>query len=176
MSLDSFYAHLNQMISQGRFEHVGRASIRPEGATARCVWLRIDQWSSALGDRPRLRTRWLQDHPHLQPILQRRSIRRLLVLCQKFLRGGSGRLDVSPVFAAAKVVLLQFRTVVVYGFVKIIAPAQDAMFMQDKPDHKRDIAVSEGVRPGSPQSVRVDSAMSIAPALSALCMSPSLHE
>ena len=35
------------------------------------------------------------------------------VLCQKFLRGGSGRLDASPVFAAAKVVLLQFRTVVV---------------------------------------------------------------
>ena len=34
-----------------------------------------------------------------------------------------------------------------------------------------DIAVSEGVRPGSMQSVRVDSAMSIALALSVLCMS-----
>ena len=33
MSLDSWHAHLNQMISQGRFEHIGRASIRLEGAT-----------------------------------------------------------------------------------------------------------------------------------------------
>ena len=74
-------------------------------------------------------------------------------------------------FAAAKVVLLQFRIVVVCGFLKIIAPAQDAMFMHDKPDHRRDIAVSEGVRPSSPQSVRVDSAMNIAPALSVLCTS-----
>ena len=88
---------------------------------------------------------------------------------QKFLRGGSGRLDASPVFATAKVVLLQLRIVVVCGFVKIIAPAQDAMFMHDKPDHRRDIAVSEGVRPWSPQSVRVDSAMNIVPALSVLC-------
>ena len=38
-----------------RFEHIGRASIRLEGATAWGVWLRIDQWSSALGNRPRLR-------------------------------------------------------------------------------------------------------------------------
>ena len=30
------------MISQGRFEHIGRASIRLEGATAWSVWLRID--------------------------------------------------------------------------------------------------------------------------------------
>ena len=67
-----------------------------------------------------------------------RSIRRLLVL-QKFLRGGLGRLDVIPVFVAAKVALIQFRTVVVYGFVKIIAPAQDAMFMHDKPGHRRDL-------------------------------------
>ena len=36
------------MTSQGRFEHIGRASIRLEGATAWGVWLRIDQWSSAL--------------------------------------------------------------------------------------------------------------------------------
>ena len=111
------------------------------------------------------------EHVGCKTNLQPRSIRRLLVLCQKFLRGGSGRLDVSPVFAAANVVLLQFRTVVVYGFVKIIAPAQDATFMHDKPDHRRDIAVSKGVRPGSSQSVRVDSAMSIALALSVLCMS-----
>ena len=55
MSLDSCYAHLIQMISQGRFEHIGRASIRLVGATAWGVWLRIDQWSSALGNRPRLR-------------------------------------------------------------------------------------------------------------------------
>ena len=52
MSLESYYAHLNQMISQGRFEHIGRASIRLEGATAWGVWLRR---SSALGNRPRLR-------------------------------------------------------------------------------------------------------------------------
>ena len=31
---DSHYAHLNQMVSQGRFEHVGHASILLEGATA----------------------------------------------------------------------------------------------------------------------------------------------
>ena len=55
MSLDSYYAHLNQMIRQGRFEHIGHASIRLQGATAWGVWLRIDQWSSALGNRPRLR-------------------------------------------------------------------------------------------------------------------------
>ena len=42
MSLDSYHAHLNQMISQGRFEHVGRVSIRLEGATAWGVWPRID--------------------------------------------------------------------------------------------------------------------------------------
>ena len=39
MSLDSNYAHLNQMISQGKFEHIGRASIRLEGATTWGVWL-----------------------------------------------------------------------------------------------------------------------------------------
>ena len=55
MTLDSYYAHLNQMISQGRFEHIGRASIRLEGASAWGVRLRIDQWSSVLGNRPRLR-------------------------------------------------------------------------------------------------------------------------
>ena len=43
------------MISRGRFEHVGRASIRLEGTTEWGVWLRIDQWSSALGNRQRLR-------------------------------------------------------------------------------------------------------------------------
>ena len=55
MSLDSYYAHLNQMISLGRFEHIGRASIHLERATAWSVWLRVDQWSSALGNRLRLR-------------------------------------------------------------------------------------------------------------------------
>ena len=43
------------MISQGRFEHIGRASIRLENATAWGVWFRVAQWSSALGNRPRLR-------------------------------------------------------------------------------------------------------------------------
>ena len=31
------------------------ASIRLEGAKAWGVWLRVDQWSSALGNRPRMR-------------------------------------------------------------------------------------------------------------------------
>ena len=43
------------MISQGRFEHIGRASIRLENATAWGVWFRVDQWSSALENRLRLR-------------------------------------------------------------------------------------------------------------------------
>ena len=34
---------------------LGRASTRLEGATVWGVWFRIDQWSSALGNRPRLR-------------------------------------------------------------------------------------------------------------------------
>ena len=55
MPLDVYYARLNQMVSQGRFEHIGRASIRLEGATAWGVWLRVDHWSTALGNRPRLR-------------------------------------------------------------------------------------------------------------------------
>ena len=54
MSLDSHCAHLNEMISQGRIEHIGRASIHLEKATAWGVWLRIDQWSSALGNKQRL--------------------------------------------------------------------------------------------------------------------------
>ena len=74
-------------------------------------------------------------------------------------------------FAAAKVVLLQLRIVVVCRFVKIIAPAPDAMFTHDKTNDKRDIAVSEGVRQASPQIVRVGSAMKIDQAVSVLCMS-----
>ena len=46
---------MQEMIQAGRFEHIGRASIRLEGSTAWGVWLRIDQWSTALGRRPRLR-------------------------------------------------------------------------------------------------------------------------
>ena len=53
--LDSYYARVQEMIQGGRFEHIGRASIRLEGSTAWGVWLRIDQWSTALGRRPRLR-------------------------------------------------------------------------------------------------------------------------
>ena len=45
MSLDSFYAHLNGMVSSGVFQHIGRASIRVEGTCAWGVWLRIDHWS-----------------------------------------------------------------------------------------------------------------------------------
>ena len=52
--LDACYARLNQMVSQSRFEHIGRASIRLEGA-AWGVWLRVDHWSNALLNRPRLR-------------------------------------------------------------------------------------------------------------------------
>ena len=55
ISLDSYYARVQEMIQAGRFEHIGRASIRLEGSTAWGVWLRIDQWSTALGRRPRLR-------------------------------------------------------------------------------------------------------------------------
>ena len=92
--------------------------------------------------------------PHLQPIPQPQvnpEVTGPLPEVPPWRVRQTGR--ASPVFAATKVVLLQFRTVVVCGFVKIIAPAQDAMFMHDKPDHRRDIAVSEGVRPGSPESV-----------------------
>ena len=53
--LDSYYARVQEMIQAGRFEHIGRASIRLEGRSAWGVWLRIDQWSTALGRRPRLR-------------------------------------------------------------------------------------------------------------------------
>ena len=38
MSLDSYYAHLNGMVSSGVFEHIGRASIRVEGTSAWGVW------------------------------------------------------------------------------------------------------------------------------------------
>ena len=52
MPLDAHCARLNQMVSQGRFEHVGRASIRLEGAIAWGVWLRVNQWSTALENLP----------------------------------------------------------------------------------------------------------------------------
>ena len=55
MSLDTYYARLNRTVSQGRFKHIGRATFRLEGATAWGVWLRIDQWSTGGGNRPRLR-------------------------------------------------------------------------------------------------------------------------
>ena len=43
------------MIAAGRFEHIGHASIRVEGTTAWGVWLRVDQWPTALGRHPHLR-------------------------------------------------------------------------------------------------------------------------
>ena len=55
MSLDTYYATVNEMIAAGRFEHIGHASIRVEGTTAWGVWLRVDQWPTALGRHPRLR-------------------------------------------------------------------------------------------------------------------------
>ena len=55
MPFDVYYARLNQMVSQGRFEHIGRASIRFEGATARGVWLRVDHWSIAMEKRPQVK-------------------------------------------------------------------------------------------------------------------------
>ena len=55
MSLDTYYATVNEMIAAGRFEHIGHASIRAEGTTAWGVWLPVDQWPTALGRHPRLR-------------------------------------------------------------------------------------------------------------------------
>ena len=55
MSLDTCYGTVNEMIAAGRFEHIGHASIRVEGTTAWSVWLRVDQWPTALGRHPRLR-------------------------------------------------------------------------------------------------------------------------
>ena len=53
--LDSYNARVQEMIQAGRCEHIGRASISLGGSSAWGVWLRIDQWSNALGRRPRLR-------------------------------------------------------------------------------------------------------------------------
>ena len=78
-----------------------------------------------------------------------------------------------PVFAAAKVVLLQFRTVVVCGFVKITAPAQDAMFMHDKPDHRRDITHSQCSPQGSTWPPRVTRTPNV---LSNVCRVRSCNE
>ena len=41
----------------------------------------------------------------------------------------------------------QFQTDVVCGFVKIIAPVQDAVFMHNRPERRSGIAVSEGAKP-----------------------------
>ena len=55
MSLEHYYSTVNAMVNEGRFEHIGRATIRVEGASAWGVWLRVDHWPSALGRHPRLR-------------------------------------------------------------------------------------------------------------------------
>ena len=55
MSLESYYATVNGMVSSGSFEHIGHASIRVEGSSAWGVWLRVDHWPTALGRHPRLR-------------------------------------------------------------------------------------------------------------------------
>ena len=54
MPLGACCARWNQMVSQGRFKHIRLGSISLEGATAWSVWLRVDQWSTALQNRPRL--------------------------------------------------------------------------------------------------------------------------
>ena len=51
MSLETYYASVSNMVSAGQFEHIGRATIRIEGASA----LRVDHWPTALGRHPRLR-------------------------------------------------------------------------------------------------------------------------
>ena len=50
MSLDKYYATVNEMITVGRFEHIGHASIRVEGTTAWGVWLRVGQWQRLWAD------------------------------------------------------------------------------------------------------------------------------
>ena len=55
MSLENYYASVSNMVSAGQFEHIGRATIRIDGASVRGVWLRVDHWPSALGRHPRLR-------------------------------------------------------------------------------------------------------------------------
>ena len=55
MSLEHYYSTVNEMVNAGRFEHIGRATVRVEGASAWAVWLRVDHWPTALGRHPRLR-------------------------------------------------------------------------------------------------------------------------
>ena len=55
MSLDNYYATVSEMVSLGRFEHIGHATVRVEGASAWGVWLRVDHWPTSLGRHPRLR-------------------------------------------------------------------------------------------------------------------------
>ena len=52
MSLEHHYSTVNAMVNEGRFEHIGRATIRVEGASAWWVWLRVDHWPSVLGRHP----------------------------------------------------------------------------------------------------------------------------
>ena len=67
---------------------------------------------------------------HLEPILQSRSI-------WKTPPWKSSKLDVNPCNTKVAPILNQC------GSVEITAPARDAMFMNDKPDHMRDIAASK---------------------------------
>ena len=47
MPRDQYYATVNAMITAGRFNHIGEASVRLEGQTAWGVWLRIDHWRAS---------------------------------------------------------------------------------------------------------------------------------
>ena len=49
MNRDQYYATVNAMITAGRFNHMGEASVRLEGQTAWGVWLRIDHWRASRG-------------------------------------------------------------------------------------------------------------------------------
>ena len=54
MSLDDFVRHLNQLVAQGRFAHLGVPQVRLEGTTSWGVWLRINHRVGAFSQRPRL--------------------------------------------------------------------------------------------------------------------------
>ena len=49
MPRDQYYATVNAMITAGRFNHTGEASVRLEGQTAWGVWLRVDHWRASRG-------------------------------------------------------------------------------------------------------------------------------
>ena len=53
MFLGNYYATVSEMVSLGRFEHIGHATVRVEGASAWGVWLRVDHWPTSLGRHPR---------------------------------------------------------------------------------------------------------------------------